>query len=120
MTAIYQHPDGHSIDFTDNILTVVSCDGTSVSVPIGPDGLASLWCTRAAYTTKDLAEQDGNELATECLAEILNAPNQAAAVTALTNALLELHDLPHPKRAAGGFAGVFVPYIEAATKAALS
>ena len=41
--------------------------------------------TGRAYTTHDLAEQDGNELAAECLAEILNAPNQAAGVTALTN-----------------------------------
>lgn len=76
--------------------------------------------TNRLYTTGDLVEQHGNALASNCLTDIFNAPSQAAGVTALTNALLELRCLPHPKRAAGGFADVFVPYIEVATKAALS
>lgn len=42
MTTLYQHPDGHSIDFTDNTLTVVSNDGMAVSIPIGPYGLLLL------------------------------------------------------------------------------
>ena len=42
MTTIYQHPDGHSIDFTDNALTTTTADGKAVSIPIGPYGLLLL------------------------------------------------------------------------------
>lgn len=42
MTAVYTHPDGHLIDFTDNTLTVSNDDGKSVSVPIGIYGLLVL------------------------------------------------------------------------------
>jgi hypothetical protein len=39
MTTLYRHPDGHSIDFTDNTLTVTNDDDDeSVSVPIGKLG----------------------------------------------------------------------------------
>lgn len=42
MSRVYLHPDGHSIDFTDNTLTMTDSDGKSVSVPIGIYGLLML------------------------------------------------------------------------------
>lgn len=61
-----------------------------------------------AHTAADCAEQAGHAIGTNCLNEILNAPSQAVSVVALQTALLDLQRLPHPKRAAGGFAVALV------------
>ena len=66
----------------------------------------------AAHTAADCAEQAGHAIGTNCLNEILNAPSQAVSVTALQTALLDLQRLPHPKRAAGGFAVALVAVLE--------
>jgi hypothetical protein len=65
-----------------------------------------------AHTSADCAEQAGSAIATNCLSDMLNAPNQAESVTVLQAALLDLQRLPHPKRAAGGFAVALVAVLE--------
>jgi len=42
MSTVYQHPDGHSVDFTDNTLTVQSSEGACVAIPMGVGGLREL------------------------------------------------------------------------------
>lgn len=64
------------------------------------------------FTTQDLAEQAGSAIASNCLTDILNAPSQAVSVTALQTALLDLQRLPHPDRAAGGFAVALIAHLE--------
>jgi len=74
--------------------------------------------SRASLTVQDLAEQAGSAIASNCLTDILNAPSQAVSVTALKTALLDLQRLPHPERAAGGFAVALVSVIEQGLAAA--
>ncbi len=73
----------------------------------------------AAHTTANCAEQAGSAIATNCLNDILNAPSQAVSVTTLQTALLDLQRLPHPKRAAGGFAVALVAVLERGIGASL-
>ena len=68
------------------------------------------------YTAADCAEQAGHAIATDCLNDILNAPSQAVSTAALQTALLDLQRLPHPKRAAGGFALALVNVLEVGLK----
>ena len=68
--------------------------------------------SRTTYTAADCAEQAGNTIASNCLNDILNAPSQAVSMAALQTALLDLQRLPHPKRAAGGFAVGLIAYLE--------
>ena len=65
-----------------------------------------------AHTAADCAEQAGHAIGTNCLSDMLNAPSQAESVTVLQAALLDLQRLPHPKRAAGGFAVAMVATLE--------
>lgn len=116
MSRVYRHPDGHSIDFTDNTLTVTSNAGKSVSVPIGGYGLLSLAdeleaiaearkaSPGATPTVGDPAEQAGHALGVYCLDEILAGHTQADALPAL-------QALDHP-RATGSFAVALVNVIE--------
>jgi len=110
MTAIYQHPDGHSIDFTDNTLTVVSSDGVAVSVPMGVGGLRQL---ANGFTESDCAAQAGAAIAENCLDAMQIAIDQTECVSLLTDALIDLTTLKHPEHAAAGFAGAMVEAIEA-------
>lgn len=41
-TTVYQHPDGFTLAFNDNVLTATDDDGKAVSLPIGPLGLIAL------------------------------------------------------------------------------
>ena len=63
-------------------------------------------------TEADRAEQCGCELAESVLTAICNASDQSVGVVAMETALLELRRLPHPKRAAGGFAMGLIAYLE--------
>ena len=72
--------------------------------------------SRITYTAADCAEHAGNAIATNCLNDILNAPSQAASMAALRTALIDLQRLPHPKRAAGGFAVALVNTLEVGLK----
>ena len=60
----------------------------------------------------DCAERAGSALAEHALDVIRKSVKQSKSVWALENALLELHRLPHPQRAAGGFAVALVAYLE--------
>lgn len=123
MSRVYQHPDGHSIDFADNTLTMTSDTGKSVSVPIGAYGLLSLADELEAVaearkvspgttlTVGDTAEQAGHALGVYCLDEILAGHTQADALIQLTEAFTALQALDHP-RATGGFAVALVNVIE--------
>lgn len=123
MSRVYQHPDGHSIDFTDNTLTVTSDTGKSVAVPIGAYGLLSLADELEAVaearkvspgttlTVGDTAEQAGHALGAYCLDGILASRTQADALIQLTEALTALQALDHP-RATGGFTVALVNVIE--------
>ena len=123
MSRVYQHPDGHEIDFTDNTLTVTNDAGKSVSVPIGAYGLLSLADELEAVaearkvspgttlTVGDTAEQAGHALGVYCLDEILAGHTQADALIQLTEALTALKALDHP-RATAGFAVALVSVIE--------
>jgi|GEM_PF-2104576 len=118
MTTIYQHPDGHSIDFTDNSLTVVSSDGIAVSIPMGLHGLVALGSNlEATFTEGDCAEQAGHVIASNCLDAILAGYSQADAVIQLTKALTALQALDH-SRATAGFAVALVSVIEQGLDAA--
>ena len=113
MTTIYQHPDGHSIDFTDNTLTMVSCDGAAVSVPMGPDGLAAPSLNLdVAFTEGDCAEHAGNLLANNVLNDFLDCGTQAEKIVLLMEALQSLATLQHHDRAAAGFAVGLVNVLE--------
>ena len=123
MSRVYQHPDGHEIDFTDNTLTVTNDAGKSVSVPIGAYGLLSLADELEAVaearkvspgttlTVGDTAEQAGHALGAYCLDGILASHTQADALIQLTEALTALQALDHP-RATGGFTVALVNVIE--------
>ena len=74
--------------------------------------------SRTTYTA-NCAEQAGSAIATNCLNAILNATSQAESVAALQTALLDLQRLPHPKRAAGGFAVALVAVLERGVGASL-
>lgn len=72
--------------------------------------------TDRSNTAADCAEQAGGLIATNCLNDILNAPSQAESMATLQTALIDLQRLPHPKRAAGGFAVALLPVLEVGLK----
>ena len=41
-TLVYQHPDGFTLAFNDNVLTATDDEGNTVCLPIGPLGLIAL------------------------------------------------------------------------------
>ena len=41
-TLVYQHPDGFTLAFNDNVLTATDDEGSTVCLPIGPLGLIAL------------------------------------------------------------------------------
>lgn len=55
-TTIYAHPDGHEIAVGHGLLTACTSEGTALSLPIGPDGLAELG---AALIERSIAEKHG-------------------------------------------------------------
>jgi len=113
MSTLYHHPDGHSIDFADNTLTVVASDGVAVSIPMGADGLRRMWeRLDSCFTEGDTAEQAGHALGQICLDATVAHNSQAEDVVTLTRALLDLQRLPHPDRACAGFAVALLATIE--------
>lgn len=63
-------------------------------------------------TTAQLAEQAGSAIGSDCLNDMLAAKTQSLCTATLQTALLDLQRLPHPKRAAGGFAVALVNVLE--------
>jgi len=109
MSRLYQHPDGHSIDFDNNTLTVVSGDGMAVSVPMGIGGLRDL---AKGFTESDCARQAGAALAENFLDAMLAGPDHAKAVNMLAAVLVDIASLKHHEHAAAGFAGALVDVIK--------
>ncbi len=66
----------------------------------------------APFTIKHLAEQAGSAVAENCIRDIQEAPDQSERVAILQRAILEVQRIPHPKRAAAGFAVGVVAFLE--------
>ena len=113
-TLVYQHPDGFTLAFNDNVLTTTDDEGNAVSLPIGPLGLVELADKLRAIgnAPENMAEQAGRELAINALNECRTADNQGERFDILRGALLCLAELPHHRRAAGGFAAALANVIE--------
>ena len=114
---LYAHPDGHSIDIAEGMLTIMNDDGKSVSVPVGEVGLTELGermisIGQALMTGRGIAEQAGHELATDALDDCLMADNRAERFDILRGALQRLAELQHHDRAAGGFAAALLDVVE--------
>jgi hypothetical protein len=111
---VYNHPDGFTLAFNDNVLTATDDDGKKVSLPIGPLGLVELAeeLNAIGNDAGNLAEQAGGGIGIDCLNAILAAKTQGERVRAIQSAVLDLQRLPHPKRAAGGFSVALVNVLE--------
>ena len=113
--AVYQHPDGHEITVGDGLLTAYTSEGTAVSLPIGPDGLAALGAAlieraEAARNPELQSERAGHVLGCDLLDELvaLRGHPQSEAFRAVRDKLTELHKLEHFDSAAGGVAAAIV------------
>ena len=116
-TPIYQHPDGHQITVGHGLLTACTVEGTAVSLPIGPDGLAALGAALLEHATtaaQDDSERAGAVLGSDLVQELfeLRGRPQAEAFRAVHDKLHALAKLEHADSAAGGFAGAIVNVLE--------
>ena len=111
---VYNHPDGFTLAFNDHTLIATDDDGKTVSLPIGPLGLVELAAELNAIGNDagNLAEQAGAGIGIDCLNAVLNMTTQGERLRAIQSAVLDLQRLAHPRRAAGGFAGVLVNVLE--------
>ena len=119
MPPVYQHPDGHEITVGAGLLTACTSEGTAVSLPIGPDGLAALGAAlieraEAARNPELQSERAGHVLGCDLLDELvaLRGHPQSEAFRAVRDKLTELHKLEHFDSAAGGFAAAIVNMLE--------
>ena len=113
-TLVYQHPDGFTLAFNDNVLTATDDEGNTVSLPIGPLGLVELAAEldTIGNDAGNLAEQAGAGIGIDCLNAVLVGANQGKRSRAIQSAVLDLQRLAHPRRAAAGFSGVLVNVLE--------
>ena len=117
-TTIYSHPDGHEIAVGTGLLTACTGEGFTVSIPIGPDGLAALGAAlierSIAEKHGDAAERAGAALGHDLLGELLalRGRPQAEAFRAVHDKLHALTKLEHADSAAGGFAAAVVNVLE--------
>ena len=116
-TPIYQHPDGHQIAVGHGLLTACTSEGTALSLPIGPDGLAALGAALLEHATtaaQDESERAGAVLGSYLVQELfeLRGRPQSEAFRALHDKLFALSKLEHADSAAGGFAGAVVNLME--------
>ena len=111
---VYSHPDGFALAFNDNALIATDDNGKAVSLPIGPLGLVELAAELDTIGSDagNLAEQAGAGIGIDCLNAVLAGKTQGERLRAIQSAVLDLQGLAHPKRAAGGFAGVLVNVLE--------
>ena len=119
MAPVYQHPDGHEITVGDGLLTAYTSEGTAVSLPIGPDGLAALGAAlieraEAARNPELQYERAGYVLGCDLLDELvaLFGHPQAKALRAVHTKLNALSKLENFASAAGGFAAAIVNTLE--------
>lgn len=117
-TTIYSHPDGHEIAVGNGLLTACTSEGTVLSIPIGPDGLAVLGNALLECATEaqhgQVSERAGAAMSFDLLNELLalRGRPQAEAFHAVHDKLHALSKLEHADSAAGGFAGVIVNVME--------
>ena len=116
-TTFYVHPDGHQITVGHGLLTASTSEGTAVSLPIGPDGLAALGAALLEHVTtaaQDESERAGAVLGSDLVQELfeLRGRPQAEAFRAVHDKLHTLAKLEHADSAAGGFAGAIVNVLE--------
>lgn len=117
ITKIYQHPDGHEIAVGNNLLTVCTDEGESISIPLGIDSCTMLGKELLALgAAQNESEQAGADLGAglvQVLTDIRAAhQGQDAAFCAVRHALLKVADMEHPEHAFGGFAGQVVNVLE--------
>lgn len=117
-TTIYSHPDGHEIAVGHGLLTACTSEGTALSLPIGPDGLAALGAAlierSIAQKHGKVSERAGAAMGCDLLAELLalHGHPQAKALQAVHDKLHALSKLEHFDSAAGGFAAAIVNVLE--------
>ena len=117
-TPIYQHPDGHEIAVGHGLLTACTSEGTALSIPIGPDGLAALGTALLECATEaqhgQASERAGAALGLDLLQELmrLRGRPQAEAFRAVQGRLHALTYMGHADSAAAGFAGAIVNVLE--------
>ena len=117
-TTIYSHPDGHEIAVGHGLLTACTSEGTALSIPIGPDGLAALGTALLECATEaqhgQASERAGAALGLDLLQELmrLRGRPQAEAFRAVHDKLHALSKLEHAESAAGGFAAAIVNVLE--------
>jgi len=68
--------------------------------------------TDRSHTAADCAEQAGHLIAENVLNDILDCDTQAERFVTLLEGLQSLATMPHPDRAAGGFALALLPVLE--------
>ena len=117
-TTIYSHPDGHEIAVGNGLLTACTSEGTALSIPIGPDGLAALGTALLECATEaqhgQASERAGAALGADLLQELLalRSRPQAEAFRAVRDRLHALTYMGHADSAAAGFAGAIVNVLE--------
>lgn len=115
ITKIYQHPDGHEIAVGNNLLTVCTDEGESISIPLGIDSCTVLGKALLALgAAKNESEQAGADLGAGLVQVLIDLRHQGqdAAFCAVRHALLKVANMEHPEHAFGGFAGQLVPLLE--------
>ena len=116
--AVYTHPDGFTLAFNDNVLTATDYEGKTVSLFIGPLGLAELGNALLALATaqeeKFTSEQAGAGMGLDLVNELLavRGKPQSEAFRAIRDKLHALSKLENFESAAGGFAGAIVDVLK--------
>lgn len=100
----------HRDDKGRNVFSVGNADMGVTEFPSYTEALEAL--QDESLSEADCAERAGAALAEHALDVIRKAVKQSKSVCALESALLDLQRLPHPQRAAGGFAVALVAYLE--------
>lgn len=115
---VYSHPDGHEIALHRGLLTACTSEGTAVSIPIGPDGLAALGaslieCANNAKHGKE-SERAGFLLGRELLRELHNFQGclPEDSLHAFHDKLIALRELENFDYAAGGFTSAVIEVLE--------
>ena len=113
-TLVYEHPDGFTLAFNDNVLTATDDEDNTVCLPIGPQGLVELAAEldTIGNDAGNLAEQAGAGIGIDCLNAVLAGVAQGKRVRAIQSAVLDLQRLAHPRRAAAGFSVALVNVLE--------
>lgn len=117
-TTIYTDNQGREIAVGHGLLTACTSEGTALSLPIGPDGLAALGAAlierSIAQKHGEVSERAGAALGSDLVQELyaLRGRPQAEAFRAVHDKLHALSKLEHADSAAGGFAGVIVNVLE--------